>query len=161
MLQINDGLYGMLEYKNNYWRGNTVIRMFGKDIDVVLSVDGYDNANFSGIQRESFRNFINNMNNIMNQVEQEIFKYYNENFEEYREMIEDDSKADKIVPKINSILDLENLVKPTELIVRRIRKDGKRRLGLLCDIAWDIEDGLGVKIENEVVEEIGYQDIVL
>ena len=80
MLQINDGLFGMLEYKNNYWRGNTVIRMFGKDIDVVLSVDGYDNANFSGIQRESFRNFINNMNNIMNQVEQEIFKYYNDIF---------------------------------------------------------------------------------
>ncbi|WP_394336076.1 DUF6985 domain-containing protein [Bacillus safensis] len=52
-------------------------------------------------------------------------------------------------------------MKPTELIVRRVRENGKRRLGLLCDVSWDIEDGLGIKIENEVVEEVGYQDRVL
>ena len=101
------------------------------------------------------------MKNIMDEVELQIYEYYSENFEEYREMLGNKLEADKIAPKIDSILALKRLVKPTELIVRRVRKNGKRRLGLLCDVTWDIEDGLGVKIEDEVVEEVGYQDIVL
>lgn len=76
-------------------------------------------------------------------------------------MLEDELLANKIAPKIDYLTGLTELVKPTELIVRRVRENGKRRLGLLCDVSWDIEDGLGIKIENEVVEEVGYQDRVL
>ncbi|TVX82927.1 hypothetical protein FQP34_04935 [Peribacillus simplex] len=161
MIKINDELFGELEYQKNYWRGKTTIQMFDMDIEIALSVDGHENADFSNIQREAFRNFKNEMKNIMDEVEMQIYEYYSENFEEYREMLGNKSEADKIAPKIDSILALKRLVKPTELIVRRVRKNGKRRLGLLCDVTWDIEDGLGVKIEDEVVEEVGYQDIVL
>jgi hypothetical protein len=126
-----------------------------------LSVDAHENAEFSTIQREAFRNFIEDMNHIMNEAEKEVYEYYCENVDEYREMLGDESEADKIAPEINSLSDLAELVTPTELIVRRARKNGKRRLGLLCDVSWDIEDGLGIKIEDEVVEEVGYQDIVL
>jgi hypothetical protein len=76
-------------------------------------------------------------------------------------MLVNNSEADSFAPKIDSISDLKRLVNPTELIVRRVRKNGKRRLGLLCDVSWDIENGLGIKIENEIVEEVGFQDIVL
>ncbi|WP_411909115.1 DUF6985 domain-containing protein [Bacillus sp. RAR_GA_16] len=64
-------------------------------------------------------------------------------------------------PQFHSIKDLTKIVNPTELIVRRVREHGKRRLGLLFEAKWDIENGVGVKIENEVVKEVGYQDIVL
>ncbi|MGE7184007.1 DUF6985 domain-containing protein [Peribacillus sp. NPDC006672] len=161
MIKINDELFGELEYQKNYWRGKTTILMFDMDIEIILSVDGHEDANFSNIQREAFRNFKNETKNIMDEVEMQIYEYYSENFEEYREMLGNKSEADKIAPKIDSILALKRLVKPTELIVRRVRNNGKRRLGLLCDVTWDIEDGLGIKIEDEVVEEVGYQDIVL
>ncbi|MFS0765686.1 DUF6985 domain-containing protein [Peribacillus phoenicis] len=161
MIKINDELFGELEYQKNYWRGKITIQMFDMDIEIVLSVDGHEEADFSNIQRETFRNFNNEMKNIMDEVEMQIYEYYSENFEEYRVMLRNKSEADKIAPKIDSILALKRLVKPTELIVRRARKNRKRRLGLLCDVTWDIEDRLGVKIEDEVVEEVGYQDIVL
>ncbi|WP_280559807.1 DUF6985 domain-containing protein [Priestia megaterium] len=76
-------------------------------------------------------------------------------------MIGNKSEANHVVPKIHSVSGLKRLVEPTELIVRRVRNNGKRRLGLLCDVSWDIENGIGVKIEDEVAEEVGYQDIVL
>ncbi|MEH7072128.1 hypothetical protein V7034_28410, partial [Priestia megaterium] len=124
-------------------------------------VDAYENTDFSHVQKEAFLNFIQNMENIMNKAEKHIYDYYMENYEEYREMIANKSEADQVVPNIHSVLDLKKLVEPTELIVRRVRKNGKRRLGLLCDVSWDIENGIGIKMEDEGVEEVGYQDIVL
>lgn len=161
MTMINDELFGELEYKNNFWRGEMTIKMFNLENKILLSVDAHEDADFSTTQREAFRNFIQDMNHIMSEAEKEVYEYYSENVEEYREMLEDESQANKIAPKIDSLSGLAELVKPTELIVRRVRKNGKRRLGLLCDVSWDIEDGLGIKIEDEVVEEVGYQDIVL
>ncbi|SNZ14016.1 hypothetical protein SAMN05421503_2198 [Terribacillus aidingensis] len=161
MTKINDELFGELEYKNNFWRGEMTIKMFNVERKIILSVDAHEDADFSNIQRNAFRNFIQDMNHIMSEAEKEVYEYYSENVDEYREMLEDELQANKIAPKIDSLTRLAELVKPTELIVRRVRKNGKRRLGLLCDVSWDIEDGLGIKIEDEVVEEVGYQDIVL
>lgn len=161
MTKINDELFGELEYKNNFWRGEMIIKMFNIERKILLSVDAHEDADFSNIQRDAFRKFIQDMNYIMSEAEKEVYEYYIENVDEYREMLEDESQANKIAPKIDSLTGLAELVKPTELIVRRIRKNGKRRLGLLCDVSWNIEDGLGIKIEDEVVEEVGYQDIVL
>ncbi|WP_121640587.1 hypothetical protein [Virgibacillus sp. Bac330] len=161
MTKINDKLFGELEYKNNFWRGEMTIKMFNVERKILLSVDAHEDADFSNIQRDAFRNFIQDMNDIMSEAEKEVFEYYSENVDEYREMLEDESQANKVAPKIDYLTGLTELVKPTELIVRRVRKNGKRRLGLLCDVSWDIEDGLGIKIEDEVVEEVGYQDIVL
>ena len=161
MTIINDEAFGKLEYKNNFWRGKTTIKMFGVENEILLSVDAYENTDFSNVQKEAFLSFIQDMENIMNEAEKHIYDYYMENYKEYREMIDSKVEADQVVPKIHSVSDLKRLVEPTELIVRRVRKNGKRRLGLLCDVSWDIENGMGIKMEDEVVEEVGYQDIVL
>ncbi|PVE70005.1 DUF6985 domain-containing protein [Priestia megaterium] len=161
MTRINDELFGKLEHKNNFWRGKTTIKMFGEEKEIRLSIDAYERTDFSNIQKEAFLSFIQNMENIMNETEKHIYDYYMENYEEYREMIANKSEADQVVPNIYSVSDLKKLVEPTELIVRRVRKNGKRRLGLLCDVSWDIENGIGIKMEDEGVEEVGYQDIVL
>ncbi|AXI29759.1 hypothetical protein CIB87_12325 [Priestia megaterium] len=161
MTRINDELVGKLENKNNFWRGKTTIKMFGVEKEILLSIDAYENTDFSNVQKEAFLSFIQDMENIMNETEKHIYDYYMENYEEYREMIANKSEADQVVPNIYSVSDLKKLVEPAELIVRRVRKNGKRRLGLLCDVSWDIENGIGIKMEDEGVEEVGYQDIVL
>ena len=161
MAMINDDLFGRIEYKNNFWRGKTTIIMFGVENEILLSIDAHEDANFSDVQREAFTNFNQDMKNIIHEVEKQIYDYYIENYEEYREMLGDESEADKFAPMIDSILDLKRIVEPVELIVRRVRKNEKRRLGLLCNVSWDIDNGIGIKIEDEMVEEVGYQDIVL
>nr|WP_246438622.1 hypothetical protein [Listeria portnoyi] len=134
--------------------------MFGKKHEIILSIDGEEDANFSPIQREAYTNFMTNMGEIMNAVELDILEYYEENFEEYRDMA-DEAEADRIAPVINTVEELGNLVIPTQLIVRRVRKNGVRRIGLVFDCTWDIDNGVGVRIEDEKVEEVDYQDIVL
>lgn len=161
MTMINDDLFGKLEYKNKFWRGKTTIRMFDLEKEILLSIDAHENADFSNVQKEALINLIQDMKNIMNEAEKQVYDYYNENYEEYREMLGNESEADKFAPMIDSISDLKRIVKPVELIVRRVRKNGKRRLGLLYDVSWDIDNGMGIKIEDEMVEEVGYQDTVL
>lgn len=161
MTMIIDDLFGKLEYKNNFWRGKATIRMFDLEKEILVSIDAHESADFSNVQREAFLNFIQNMKNIINEAEEQVYDYYSDNYEEYREMLGNKSEADNFAPKIESTSDIKKLVRPTELIVRRVRRNGKRRLGLLCDVSWDIENGLGIKIEDEIVEEVGYQDIVL
>ncbi|MDQ0233535.1 DUF6985 domain-containing protein [Metabacillus malikii] len=161
MAVINDELFGKLEYKNNFWRGKTTIRMFDLEKDIPLSVDAHENADFSNVQREAFIKFNQDMKNIIHEAEKQVYNYYIENYEEYREMLGNKLEANKLAPKVDSISDLKRIVKPVELIVRRVRKNGKRRLGLLCDVSWDIDNGMGIKIEDEIIEEMGYQDIVL
>ena len=154
MTLINDDLFGKLEYKNNFWRGKTTIRMFDLEKEIFLSIDAHESADFSNVQREAFFNFIQNMKNIINEAEEQVYDYYSENNEEFREMLGNKSEIESFAPKIEATSDLKSLVKPTELIVRRVRKNGKRRLGLLCDVSWDIENGLGIKIEDEIIEEV-------
>ncbi|ANC78755.1 hypothetical protein ABE65_018900 [Fictibacillus phosphorivorans] len=161
MTIINDELFGELEYKNNFWRGKTTIKMFDLEKEIILSVDADESANFSSVQKDAFSKFNQNMKKIIEDAEIQIYDYYNENYQEYREMLEYDPEIDKIAPEIDSISDLKKLVKPTELIVRRVRRSKGRRLGLLCNASWNIEDGLGIKIEDELVEEVGYQDNIL
>jgi hypothetical protein len=36
-----------------------------------------------------------------------------------------------------------------------------RKVGLLLNCTWEPEHGLALKFENEMVVEVGYQDIVL
>ncbi|WP_375379784.1 DUF6985 domain-containing protein [Listeria booriae] len=143
-----------------YWSGKTSIAMFGEKHEVILSIDGEEDANFSPIQREAYTNFMSNMDEIMDAVELGIFECYEDNYEEYRDMA-GEVEADKIAPKISTIEELDNVVIPTQLIVRRVRKNGVRRIGLVCDCTWDIDNGVGVRIENEKIEEVDYQDIVL
>jgi len=159
--RIHDELFGELEYEKKFWRGEMTIKMFNVERKIWLSVDGHEDADFSNVQRDAFRNFVQSMNYIISEAEKEVYAYYNENVDEYREILEEELQENKIAPKIDFLTRLAELVKPTELIVRRVRKNGKRRLGLLCDVSWEMEDGLGIKIEDEVVEEVGYQDIVL
>lgn len=134
--------------------------MFGKKHEIILSIDGEEDANFSPIQREAYTNFMTNMGEIMNAVELDILEYYEEHFEEYRDMA-DEAEADRIAPEISTVEELGKLVIPTQLIVRRVRKNGVRRIGLVCDCTWDIDNGVGVRIEDEKVEEVYYQDIVV
>ncbi|WP_415821513.1 DUF6985 domain-containing protein, partial [Listeria booriae] len=64
MKKINDDLFGEIEF-DMYWSGKTSITMFGKKREVILSIDGEEDANFSPIQREAYTNFMSNMDEIM------------------------------------------------------------------------------------------------
>lgn len=159
MEKLNHELFGEISY-DLYWSGEQKINIYGEERDIILSIDGDENAQFQDAQKEAYSNFIHNIQEIMDTVEEAIFNYYQEIYVDYRDMVGAD-EADKIAPIVEKKESLANLVTPTQLIVRRVRNNGIRRLGLLFDCTWNIENGLAVKFEDEEVVEVGFQDIVL
>lgn len=159
MAERNHDLFGKISY-DYYWSGQQTIKIFGKEHNVILSIDGNEVGEFQDAQKEAYTNLVHDMESIMAKAEAALFDYYQEVYMEYREMVGDD-EADKIAPSIEKMDELSDLVEPTQLIIRRVRKNGVRRVGLLFECTWEEEHGLGVKIENEEVVEVGFQDIVL
>ena len=66
-----------------------------------------------------------------------------------------------MAPLITEISQLKPLVRATGLLIQDAWDIEDRRLGLLFECAWEPEHGLAVKFENEVIEEVGFQDVVL
>lgn len=64
MSTVHDNLFGKLVYKKHFWRGHTVIRMFGLEKEILLTVDGQEDAEFSKTQKEAFSYFLSDMDRI-------------------------------------------------------------------------------------------------
>lgn len=155
-----DEVFGEVVYED-LWIGITDIIMYGKSRNINLSIYGEENEEFTFNQKDAFTQFRANMSTIIKEAECAIFKYYLENFENDRAMQSDHEELETIAPPISSIEELRKLVSPTNLLIRYDFEDGIRRVGILCDCAWEPKHGVGVSIENEKVIEIGFQDIVL
>ncbi|WP_438498472.1 DUF6985 domain-containing protein [Paenibacillus sp. IHBB 3054] len=159
MASLNHELFGGITY-DLYWSGKQKVKIFGEERSVILSIDGNEEGEFQGAQKEAYINFVGNMENMIMKIEDAIFDYYQESYVEYRDMVGEDV-ADKIAPIIENKEEMGKLVEPTQLIIRKVRKNGFRRIGLLFNCTWEIEHGLAVKIEDEEIVEVGFQDIVL
>ncbi|PGC42994.1 DUF6985 domain-containing protein [Bacillus pseudomycoides] len=158
MKKINHKLFGELIY-DGYWTGKQKIAILGHDKIVPLTIDGEEHDVFSAIQEEAYSKFIADTNRLIQEAEQAIFEYYQEECLEYRAMLGDES-ADEIVLIITTTQQLGKLVDPIGLTILPDFEDGVRRLGLIFNCTWE-EDGIGVRFENEEVIEVGYQDIVI
>ncbi|MFE6077501.1 DUF6985 domain-containing protein [Paenibacillus sp. NPDC057886] len=159
MANLNHELFGEISY-DLYWSGQQKIKIFGKEKFIILSIDGNEEGEFHDVQKEAYTNLVENMDDIITEVEEAIFDYYREVYMDYREMVGED-ESDKIAPIIENKEELGHLVEPTQLIIRRVRKNGVRRIGFLFNCTWEIENGLAVKIEDEEIVEVGFQDMVL
>ncbi|WP_413365214.1 DUF6985 domain-containing protein [Lysinibacillus sp. 3P01SB] len=158
-MPINHDVFGEISY-DLYWRGEQKIKFFGQEKTIVLSIDGNEEGEFHEIQKDAYKKFFHNMNDIMKKVEDALFDYYQKVFMDYRAIF-DKKEVDRLVPIINDKRELAKLVSPTQLIIRRVRKNGLRRVGMLFDCTWEAEHGVGVKVEDEEIIEVGFQDIVL
>jgi hypothetical protein len=151
-----DDLFGKVNMEKRTWKGHISLEIFGVTKEVILEVQHRENEGVTDIQREVFASFIRNASTIIYEVEQGIYDYYNtEIIEDYRDMFGND--ADSRVPYIRNINELGKVAELTSVLVCRARAGV---IGLLFDCTWD-DHGIGVKIDNGQIAEIGYQDIVL
>ncbi len=145
---IND-VFGELIYENLFWRRLYLTEIFGKQINIQLVVDSYDDnddgSDITTNQREAFLNFEKNKKDIIEEIEQAVLSYYKKitnnqmvSFEDIREMVN---------------------LKYLKVIYTEIGED--RELGFIFDASFDPELGIGVLVSNERVVEVGVQDIVL
>jgi hypothetical protein len=158
MSTLNDVELGELSW-DLAWVRPLQCELFGARHTLQLVIVAYDESPPLDIQRQAFAHFLQRAPSIVSEVETELLHYYLNNLEEWREQFGD--TADQLAPYASSAADLSRLLRPTHLLVCDPFDSSDRIVGFLFDCSWDIEHGVGVKIVNEQVVEVGPQDILL
>ena len=96
---------------------------------------------------------------FFSKVEENLFQYFNQSREE--SLLSEETKK-SVFPHLTKSFDLKSLVKPPTILVSYYDGDSwSDYIGLLMECTWEKEHGLGVKIVDNQIEEIGFQDIVI
>ena len=149
-------VFGNLEYEYG-WSKVTSINFFGKEIEIDLMIDGEEDGQFEQGQYIAFQSFLEKWNEIQPKLLTSILDYYKQKrhelgydveVNEYYPLVE---TTDQILAMIN----LDGIVVPyTDIFEGR-----DVRITFNCN--WDTENGLGIRLLNEKVIEVGYQDIAV
>ena len=166
---MTDQIFGELDFDDcGYWNGRVKLDWFGEEQEVGLMVDScYESqTEISDYQRETYRAFLEKWPSLQEAVVKEIIRYYNEE-ERLAYGPDDPEEFATWWPEIETV---EEMVKWVELETMAVASDsiiedvygGKRCLYLLFKRKWaeaPNNNGVGIRLLNEEINETGFQDI--
>lgn len=153
---IHDIVFGELEF-NYIWFKYTPIRFFDKEQNIILMVAGDEDGEFEDGQYDAYKALMDQWESLPNTFLNPILDYYNEKREELGFHIE----FNENYPAIESVEELLTHITLTGIKVPYANIYGERSIGISFDCSWDLENGLGLRLNNEQVIEVGYQDIAV
>lgn len=155
-MKINDAVFGELEY-DFVWSKDTSINFLGNEVEIALIVKGDEDGKFDEEQYVAYTSLMQNWEQLQQSFLQLILDYYKQERQELGYDIEVNEKY-PLVETTNEILEmisLDGIVVPYAGIF-----DG-RDIGITFNCTWDTENGLGIRLLNEKVTEVGYQDVAI
>ncbi|MGG0205495.1 DUF6985 domain-containing protein [Bacillus mycoides] len=155
-MKINDAVFGELEY-DFVWSKDTSINFLGNEVEIALIVKGDEDGKFDEEQYVAYTSLMQNWEQLQQSFLQSILDYYKQERQELGYDIEVNENY-PLVETTNEILEmisLDGIVVPYAGIF-----DG-RDIGITLNCTWDTENGLGIRLLNEKVTEVGYQDVAI
>ncbi|KZD33195.1 DUF2004 domain-containing protein [Bacillus cereus] len=155
-MKINDAVFGELEY-DFVWSKDTSINFLGNEVEIALIVKGDEDGKFDEEQYVAYTSLMQNWEQLQQSFLQSILDYYKQERQELGYDIEVNENY-PLVETTNGILEmisLDGIVVPYAGIF-----DG-RDIGITFNCTWDTENGLGIRLLNEKVTEVGYQDVAI
>jgi hypothetical protein len=110
-------------------------------------------------QIEAFCKFVSNRDLFFAGLEGKLFQYFND--ARQKSNLDKDT-IERLFPPLEDPRQLKSLIKFAGILVSYF--DGEawsEYIGLLMECSWDVEHGLGLKVVDGRVREIGLQDIVI
>lgn len=155
-MTINDPIFGELEYKYG-WSKDTTIHFLGKETEVALMIDGEEEGEFDEEQYTAYQSLMQNWEQVQHSLLQPILGYYQQKRHElgYDIALNENYPLIETTDQLLDMITLEGIVVPYGEI-----REG-RDIGILFNCTWDQENGLGLRLLNEEVVDVGYQDIVI
>ena len=153
---INDSIFGKIEY-DYIWFRRSKIKFFNNEVDIMLMIAGDDEGQFEDGQYEAYQALINKWNEIQETFLEPIL----ENYKQKRKELGYDIELNKNYPEIKSTKELLNYITLVGIKVPYADIYGGRSIGISFDCSWDEENGLGLRLNNEEVIDVGYQDIAI
>lgn len=155
-MTINDPVFGELEYQYK-WVGYRNIKFLEKDTKIALLVGGTEDGNFDEGQYMAYNSLMDNWEQIQYCILQPILEYYKQKRQElgYDVALNVDYPLFETVDQLIEHITLVGISVPYDFL-----REG-RDIGVSFDCSWDEENGLGVRLINEKVDEVGFQDVAI
>ncbi|MGG3928207.1 DUF2004 domain-containing protein [Metabacillus fastidiosus] len=153
---IDDPVFGEIEYTYG-WCKDITVKFFEKDTEIVLIIAGEIDEKFSEGQHESYISLMQNWKDLHQSFLQSILDYYTQKRHELGYDIEFNENYPLIETKDQL---LEHITLVGIMVSYEDIYEG-RDIGISFDCTWDEENGLGLRLINEKVIEVGYQDVAI
>jgi len=151
-----DEVFGELEYEHIWYRNMKAI-FLGYEVEITLMIDGDKDGEFEEGQYTAYKLFTKNSDSIYIDCVESILRYYKEE----RIELGYDEEFNENYPLIETVEDILKHITFSGILVRYAWEEDERRIGLTFECTWNEEDGVGVMLTNEKVDEVGYQDITM
>lgn len=122
-----------------------------------MMVDGEEDGEFSEKQYASYNTLKENWGAIQQSILKPILDYYKPN----RSELGYDVSYNEKYPLIESNDKFLESIMLVGIFVPSARRFEGRYIGLTFDCTWDQENGLGLRLLDEAVIDVGYQDVVI
>lgn len=153
---INDVVFGELEY-NYGWVKYTTIEFCGNKAEIALMVKGEEDGKFDKEQYIAYNSLVRNWEQLQQGFLQAILDYYKQE----RHELGYDIEVNENYPQIETTNQLLEMITLVGIVVPYGDIYEERDIGITFDCTWDTENGLGLRLLNEKVTEVGYQDVAI
>jgi len=155
-MKINDNVFGELEY-NYSWSKVSNINFNNKEIEVTVLVAGDEEANFEQDQIDAYKLFLKEWDNIQEEIIVSILDYY----QNKRAELGFDIELNTNYPKITAVKDTIEYITLAGIKIPYEEVYGGRSIGIRFDCTWDTENGISIRLCDEKVIAVGYQNIAI
>lgn len=155
-MTINDPIFGELEYEYG-WVKDTIISFLGKKSAISLMIDGEDDGEFDEQQYSAYQALMQNWEGLQQSLLQSIADYYKQK----RHELGYDIGFDENYPLIETPDQILEMITLDGIVVPYADIFEGRDIGITFNCTWDTENGLGLRLLNEKVIEVGYQDVAI
>lgn len=152
----NNIVFGELEFDYT-WFKYIPIYFFDKEQNIILMIAGDEEEEFEEGQYDAYKALMDKWDSVHISFLKPILDYYNEKRTELGYHIE----LNENYPPIESNEELLKYITLVGIKVPYANIYGGRSIGVSFDCSWDSENGLGLRLNNEQVIEVGYQDIAV
>ncbi|MBL3648457.1 DUF6985 domain-containing protein [Bacillus sp. RHFS10] len=155
-MTLNDKVFGELDYQYQ-WVGYRTINFLEKDTEITLLIGGEEDGEFDEGQYVAYNSLVDNWEQVQHNILRPILDYYKQKRQElgYDVSVNEDYPLIETIDQLIEHITLVGISVPYDFL-----REG-RDIGLSFDCTWDEENGLGVRLINEEVEEVGYQDVAI
>ncbi|WP_128102971.1 DUF2004 domain-containing protein [Paenibacillus sp. DCT19] len=152
----NDPIFGELDY-NFVWSRNIVLQFLGEEVEVSLLVDGEKDGRFDEKQYTSYQTLVQNWQLIQFDLMQPMLDYYKQK----RHELGYDIIFNENYPNVETTEQLMKMVTLDSIVVPYGEINEERDIGILFNCTWDLENGVGLRLLDEKVVDMGYQDVAI
>lgn len=154
-MRVNNSVFGEIEY-NYAWTKCISITFIGNVTEIDLMIDGEEDGVFDEGQYVAYQSLIKNWEEVQISLLQSILDYYKQR----RCELGYDIGVRESYPLVETTDQMLEMVSLDGIVVPYAHITEGREVGITFNCTWDIENGVGVRLLNEKVMEVGYQDII-